>query len=140
MPKTLAKRVSNGFGLLDDSQTKYLNGLALGWLPNFEVAGSVNTINNAIDKPMSVIGDYVCNLYRVSFPYSMLTSDSVLILQVQIYALEDEVPTPLIQVDYHLANVSTGNPNVQPVYHISLMPQGKRIDLYNIAMSAMDIN
>ena len=59
MPKTLAKRASNGFGLLDDSQTKYLNGLALGWLPNFEVAGAVSTINNAIDRPMSVIGDYV---------------------------------------------------------------------------------
>lgn len=59
MPKTLAKRVSNGFGLLDDSQTKYLNGIALGWLPDFTVAGSVATINNALDRPMSIIGDYV---------------------------------------------------------------------------------
>lgn len=100
LPKTLAKRASNGFGLLDNSQTKYLNGIALGWLPNFEVPGAVNTINNALDRPMSVIGDYV-----------------------QIYALEDEVPTPLVQVDYHLANVSSGNANVQPVYMVSLMPQ-----------------
>lgn len=59
VPKTLAKRVSNGYGLLDDSQTKYLNGIALGWLPDFTVPGAVNTINNAIDRPMSIIGDYV---------------------------------------------------------------------------------
>ncbi|KAK9900216.1 glycoside hydrolase family 26 protein [Cystobasidium minutum MCA 4210] len=100
LPKTLAKRVSNGFGLLDDSQVKYHNGIAMGWLPDFTVSGAVNSINNALDRPMSIIGDYV-----------------------QIYALEDEVPTPLIQIDYHLGNVSTGNTNTQPVYMISLMPQ-----------------
>lgn len=62
MPKTLAKRVSNGFGLLDDSQTKYLNGIALGWLPDFTVPSAVATINNALDRPMSIIGDYVRSL------------------------------------------------------------------------------
>lgn len=39
------------------------------------------------------------------------------------------MPTPLIQVDYHLANVSTGNPNIQPVYMVSLMPQGTALNL-----------
>ena len=61
-------------------------------------------------------------------------------VQVQIYALEDEVPTPLIQVDYHLANVSTGNPNIQPVYMVSLMPQGEHSNRFDLAKYGVDID
>ena len=58
-PLTLKKRVTNGYGLLDSSQTAYKNNIALGWLPNFEVRGSVKAINDALDLPLSIIGDYV---------------------------------------------------------------------------------
>lgn len=44
-PRTLKKRATNGFGLKDDSVTLYKNGVALGWLPNFETRGSVAAVN-----------------------------------------------------------------------------------------------
>ena len=69
-------RQANTFGLPDESNTKYLNGIALGWLPDFEVPDAVSTINKALNKPMAVIGDYVrdfvspnCCCLRMFMPY-----------------------------------------------------------------------
>lgn len=66
VPKTLAKRITNGYGLLDSSQTLYRNGIALGWLPDFTAAGAVKSINDALPRPMSVIGDYVSLYFRIA--------------------------------------------------------------------------
>jgi hypothetical protein len=116
MPTTLQKRSNNGFGLKDSSATLYKNDVAIGFLPNFETTGAVNAINapvrltpsridvsdpEQLDEPISLIGDFV-----------------------QIYANEDQQPQPLIQVDYHVANVTAANAAQQPVYVIALMPQG----------------
>lgn len=43
--------------------------------------------------------------------------------QVQIYANEEQANPPLIQVDYHLQNITAESGATQPVYSIALMPQ-----------------
>lgn len=56
----MGKRASHDiYGLLDQSKTKHLNDIALGWLPDFEAPEAVKTINDALSKPMAIIGDYV---------------------------------------------------------------------------------
>lgn len=60
--------------------------------------------------------------------YTRLMLASFAPTQVQIYANEETGKPdrpPLAQIDWHLKNVSTDDPETQPVYMLSVMPMGK---------------
>lgn len=47
------------YGLHDGKDTKHRYDIALGWTPDFNDPTAISTINAALDKPMSIIGDTV---------------------------------------------------------------------------------